>query len=230
MNSGVIAVGDSVTNACSRDLAIGGLDALSWAQRVADGIGQPLTVHARPGASSATIRRELLPQIDGRYSLGLVYVGINNVTSWRAWRREDLAEDLSVIVARVAEVADRVLVMGYPSTLGQARTVWPYGPGLGARLRDANRTVERAAAQSATLVQCPPLGGDEVWVDGVHPTSLGHHAMAQAALGALGVTLPPPAPVSLAPAFRAWRRRESVRFALSAPPRGVGKWLLTPHG
>lgn len=143
--TGIVAIGDSITNACSADLALGGVPARSWVQVVADVLQMPLDVHARPGASSAEIRRDLLPNVTDGHALGLVYVGVNNITSWRSWRRENLADDLAAIVRRMGEASDRVLVMGYPPNLGHSRAVWPYGPSLKSRIGAAAAVVEKVA-------------------------------------------------------------------------------------
>ncbi|UKA69598.1 SGNH/GDSL hydrolase family protein [Arthrobacter sp. FW306-06-A] len=226
-SGGIVAAGDSITNACSADLVVDGVPARSWVEWVAAAAGEPLTVHARPGAASATVRN-LLPDTAERYRLGLVYVGVNNIISWRWWRRDDLEADLRDIVKRMSDRADRVSVMQYPDTLGRAGAVFPYGPFLLRRVRAAQAIAARVAAESgATLIKPPALTGDRMWIDGVHPTSTGHLAMGQAALSALG--LPPVdtfAHASARPDFGRWRRRELVRFRLRQPVHGIGTWLL----
>ncbi|CAN7468490.1 SGNH/GDSL hydrolase family protein [Arthrobacter sp. LjRoot78] len=226
-SGGIVAVGDSITNACSADLVLDGVPARSWVEWVASAAGEPLTVHARPGAASAAVH-DLLPDNAERYRLGLVYVGVNNIISWRWWRRDDLEADLRNIVKRMADRADRVAVMQYPDTLGRAGTLAPYGPFLRRRVRAAQAIAARVAAESgATLIQPPALDGDRIWVDGVHPTSTGHLAMGQAALAALN--LPAVDTFGHAPArsdFANWRRLELVRFRFRQPIYGIGTWLL----
>lgn len=224
-SGGIVAVGDSITNACSADLVVDGVPARSWVEWVAAAAGEPLTVHARPGAASAAVKA-LLPDSAERYSLGLVYVGVNNIISWRWWRRDDLEADLRDIIKRVP--ADRVAVMQYPDTLGRAGTLFPYGPFLRRRVRAAQAIAARVASETgATLIQPPSLTGDRMWVDGVHPTSTGHLAMGQAALAALGLpTADSVAYTEPRPDFAQWRKRELVRFRLRQPFRGIGTWLL----
>jgi hypothetical protein len=227
MGQGIIAVGDSITSGCSPDLVVDAVPARSWAQWVAEATGQPLTVHAQPGASSSQIRA-LLPETLADYSLGLVHVGANNVTSWRAWRRDDLGSDLRAILSRLARHCDRVAVLQIPATLGRGRAALPYGPMLGSRVVKVRRAVDEAAADcGAVLVEPPRLTGGRVWIDGVHPTSSGHLALAQSTLTALG--LPPVdehGQAAQRPDFDAWRRRKTVHFMLRQPVRGVGGWLL----
>lgn len=224
---GIVAIGDSITNACSEDLVVDGVPARSWVEWVAAGAGLPLTVHARPGAASSAVKA-LLPDTAEQCSLALVYVGVNNVLSWRWWRRDDLESDLRDIIGRASNRSARVAVMQYPDTLGQAGTIFPYGPFLRHRVRAAQAIAARVTAETgATLIQPPPLDGDRVWVDGVHPTSAGHLAMGQAALAQL--SLPAAYDVGSVPPrtdFARWRRLELVKFCVRQPIRGVGTWLF----
>lgn len=220
-------MGDSITNACSADLVVGGVPARSWVEWVAAAVDEPLTLHAQPGASSSAIKA-LLPQTTERYSLGLIYVGVNNIISWRWWRRDDLETDLRYIMKLMAHRAERVAVMQYPDSLGCARAAFPYGPFLKRRVRSAQIIASRVAKETgATLIQSPALDGGRMWVDGVHPTSTGHLAMGQAALAALKL----PAVDIFAhtpsrPDYETWRRVQLVVFRFRQPIRGIGTWLL----
>lgn len=180
------------------------------------------------GLLNLTFIRELLPDTKERYHLGLVYVGVNNIISWRWWRRDDLEADLRNIVRRVGDRSERVAVMQYPDTLGRAGTLFPCGPFLRRRLRAAQAILARVAEDAgATLIQPPPLEHDQIWVDGVHPTSTGHLAMGRAALAALGLLLDDTAAYpSARPDFAEWRRQELVRFRFRQPVHGFGTWLL----
>lgn len=229
MTSGVIAVGDSITNGCSLDLALGGLPSRSWAQVVAEDMAAPLTVHARSGAASTEIRSDLLPHVEGAFALGLVHVGINNILSWQAWRGRQLADDLTAIVRRVTEVSERTLVLGYPTVLGHEIA---YGPGLKRRAKQANAVARGVAGDfGAVFIQCPDLRGrDEVWVDGIHPTSVGHMRIAIAVLGALGrEKVQPSTAEPLGAEFLRWRRREQLSFFVRQPVHNLGTWLLARH-
>lgn len=227
MAQGIIAVGDSITNACSKDLVIDGVAPRSWAEWVAEAAEEPLTVYARPGAPSSVVKT-LMPESLGNYALGLVHVGVNNTISWRWWRRDDLQADLRDILTRLVGHCDRVAVLQIPTTLGRAKTLMPYGPFLRRRITEARRTIAQAAAETgAVLIEPPALTGDRVWIDGVHPTSTGHLAMAQATLAELGLpSIDGPAAGTPRPDFEVWRRRELGRFRLRQPVRGVGTWLL----
>jgi hypothetical protein len=99
---------------------------------------------------------------------------------------------------------------------------------LGSRVAKARKAVaDTAVDRGAVLVEPPDLTGGRVWIDGVHPTSSGHLAIAQATLAALG--LPPvtdPGRATQRHDFDAWRRRRLAHFMLHQPVRGIGGWLL----
>ena len=225
-NGGIIAVGDSITNACSVDLIVDGVAPRSWVQCVAAAVGEPLTVYAKSGAPASQIRA-MLPEMPERYSLALVYVGVNNVISWRHWRRDDLAKELTAILTTVSKCADRVAVMQIPDTLGQSGALIPYGPFLKWRIRRAQQIVTNTTARTgATLIAAPALTGDRVWIDGVHPTSTGHRALADATCATLGLPAVPDAAAKPRPDYASWRRSARARFRLGQPARGIGVWVL----
>lgn len=227
---GIIAVGDSITAHCSPDLCVDGVPALSWAQWVGESLGQPLTTYAKPGAAAYQIL-ELLPDNLPSSELALVFAGVNDILSWRHWREGTLASGLAAILERVTLVADRTLVVQIPDDLGKNLAVLPYGPGLQKRVRVAQGLVAGVVAETgATLVTPPDLRlGNRMWVDGVHPTSSGHLAMADAALSVLGAQ-----PASSLGFQRALSRSDFAAFKLKwaawymfrQPVVGNGSWLL----
>jgi lysophospholipase L1-like esterase len=229
VSSGVVAVGDSITNACSVDLTLGGVPPLSWAQWVARTMGEDLDVYARPGATSAEIRREILPTRLPDCRLGLVFVGVNNVLSSRAWRNEDLASDVDQIAQAVRSVAQDVVVVNPSTTLGRGSVPWTAGPTVRRRVTEA-RQVIRAVGESrdCVVVDCPPLSGDELWIDGVHPTSLGHLRLADAVLDAIGAQRASDLDWVHAVGrtdYAAWRRRQLVLLPAVSIKRTAG-WVV----
>lgn len=226
MCHGILAVGDSITNACSRDLVVGGVPPRSWVQWVAVSTGLPLSVHARPGASSSGIKN-LIPATLGDYAIGLAYVGVNNTISWRRWRRDDLREDLAGILARMSGHCETVAVMQIPTTLGHSKALAPYGPFLRRRVREAQKIIAEVTAEAgATLIECTPIR-EHIWIDGVHPTSCGHLSMGNAALRALGLPgIDDFTREAERPEFDKWRRQERARFMLVQPVRGIVGWLF----
>lgn len=196
---GVVAVGDSITNSCG--FPTGNLPLATWAQWVARAIGEPVTTHARSGASTDVIRADLLPEVDGEYRLGLVYCGSNDLLRGRPV--EQYVADLDEILARVAKVCDTVLTFTPPLWVGRVPTVAPYGRRL--RRVYAYGAAIRAVAEplGVQVVQAPELSGPRfVAADRVHPTAAGQLAFADAAvwrLRDLGWDVPLPSSLVAAP-------------------------------
>jgi lysophospholipase L1-like esterase len=228
-SGGIVAVGDSITNACSKDLSVGGVPSRSWAEWVAAALGESLTVHAKPGASSAEILALLPPEIPPA-RLALVFVGVNNIISWRKWRTNDLADDLAAILDRLSG-AERIAVMLPPKSLGKTFAPFPYGPLRKHRISKARAIIRQVAGRCGALViDSPKLSGDRIWIDGVHPTSTGHLAMADATLATLNEAarasqLEYRQP-TIRPDFKRWRAQAAVKFILTQPVHGIGTWLL----
>lgn len=226
---GIVAIGDSITNACSEDLNVSGVPSLSWAEWLALALGEPLTVHAKPGAGSSEIL-EMLPRELPASRLAVVFVGVNNIISWRKWRTNDLAADLTAILNRVSGT-ERIAVMLPPKTLGQTWVPFPYGPLRRQRIAEARATIcQVAALGGAVVIESPRLTGSRVWIDAVHPTSTGHLAMADAALAALGEPVRASCleyvPSVPRPDFALFRAKAGLKFFLVQPLKGVGTWLL----
>ena len=88
---GVLAFGDSITNGGGE--LQWGVALQSWALWVARGLGVPFTTYAADGARATDVRREQVPAFlsrdahpDGRYDLGCLYVGVNDVRGARLGR------------------------------------------------------------------------------------------------------------------------------------------------
>ena len=97
---GVLALGDSITNGGGE--LQWGVALQSWALWVARGLGLPYSPHAVDGARVGDVLAAQVPAVgDGRYDLGCLYIGVNDVraldwdtsqlrarttpTSWRSW-------------------------------------------------------------------------------------------------------------------------------------------------
>lgn len=228
-SGGIVAIGDSITNACSKDLNTEGVPSRSWAEWVSLALDEPLTVHAQSGASSAEILA-LLPAKIPPARLGLVFVGVNNIISWRKWRTNDLANDMTAIISRLAG-SERIAVMLPPRTLGRTWAPFPYGPFRGWRIEHARQVIRQVAEScGAVVVESPPLTGGRIWIDAVHPTSTGHLAMADATMAALSeptrASTLAYVPTALRPDFAKFRAKAAVKFALTQPVRGLGAWLF----
>jgi hypothetical protein len=229
MLGGIIAVGDSITNACSKDLNVLGVPSRSWVEWVSLAVGEPLTVHAKPGASSAEILT-LLPAEIPPTKLALVFIGVNNIISWRKWRRDDLGNDLTAVLDRLVD-AERVAVMLPAVTLGRSFVPLAYGPLRKYRVVRARAIIrEVAKRRGAVLIDAPALSGHQIWIDAVHPTSTGHLAMADATLSALGESARASRLgyeySSPRPDFARFRARALVKFLLTQPAHGIGTWIM----
>lgn len=230
MTGGIVAIGDSITNSCG--FPAGNLPLASWAQWVARGLDEPITIHARPGYTAAQVRAELLPEVTGRYRLALVYVGTNDML--RARPVADFVADYAAILARAAEVSETVLTLTLPLWVGRVPTIAPYGRRL-RRIYAYGDAMRKAAAEvGALVVQAPEVHGPRyVAADRVHPTAAGHVAFADAAAWALrdaGWTIQVPSHLAGEPdPVTAVERREwvagSLRPMVEAPLRHLARRL-----
>jgi lysophospholipase L1-like esterase len=180
---GVLAFGDSITNGGGE--LQWGVALQSWALWTARGLGLPYTGCAVDGASAADVGALQIPGFaahsaapGGRYDVGCLYVGANDVRA-PAWDPADYDRDLRTALGFLRERCDRVLACTLPRDLGRPRA--------GARVEVANGLIERAAAETgALLVDLRDFGArNRVMVDAVHPTAFGQIAIAERALDAL---------------------------------------------
>ena len=176
---GVLAFGDSITNGGGE--LQWGVALQSWALWTARGLGLPFTGYATDGARVEDVVRTQIPSHatpDARYELGCLYIGVNDVRSveWDAAAFErGVREALTYLGAR----CDRVLTLTVPLDLGRPRA--------GAKVRELNSVVERAASDTGALVL--DLSGfgarNLVMADHVHPTAFGQIFIAERALDVL---------------------------------------------
>jgi lysophospholipase L1-like esterase len=174
---GVLAFGDSITNGGGE--LQWGVALQSWALWLARGLGLPYTPHAADGARVEDVLRNQVPAVgDGRYDVGCLYIGVNDVRAldWdRARFESGHAEALGFLSAR----CDRVLTATVPLDLGRPRA--------GARVAEVNAAIEASARCHGALVL--DLGGfgarNLLMADHVHPTAFGQIAIAERALDLL---------------------------------------------
>jgi hypothetical protein len=95
------------------------------------------------------------------------------------WDAQAYDRDLRAALAFLGERCERVLACTIPLDLGRPRA--------GARVREANVAIERAAAEAgALIVDLRDFGArNRVMVDAVHPTAFGQIAIAERALDVL---------------------------------------------
>ncbi|WP_028062308.1 GDSL-type esterase/lipase family protein [Solirubrobacter soli] len=179
---GVLAFGDSITNGGGE--LQWGVALQSWALWVARGLGLPFTTYAVDGARAADVRGEQVPAFlaraadpDGRYDLGCLYVGVNDVRR-PDWDPAAFAADHAAILDVLAERCDRLLLVTLPLDLGRPRA---------AGAAAANAVIEAAARErGALLLDLRDFGARNlVMVDHVHPTAFGQVWIAERALSVL---------------------------------------------
>lgn len=173
---GLVALGDSITNG-GGNMAFG-VYPRSWAHWLALALELPYTGLASDGAVAATVVAEQLPALRGRYDVGALYVGVNDVRSVD-WDEPAYARDLAAAAGALAGCCERVVVLTVPLDVGRPRA--------GAKVRGCNATIRRVAAETGAVVA--PLddlrGHRLVLPDAVHPTALGQLELADRAARAL---------------------------------------------
>src|SRR5947208_104812 len=167
---GVLAFGDSITNGGGE--LQWGVALQSWALWLARGLGLPYTGYATDGARARDVVerqipafRELSVRPDGRYDVGCLYIGVNDV------RAEDFSpsrfeHDFELALGFVAKRCERLLTVLIPHDLARLRAEEPISrvPAIGAWLvtrydlalavmRDADRfTVDDPRFSTARVV------------------------------------------------------------------------------
>jgi lysophospholipase L1-like esterase len=174
---GVLALGDSITNGGGE--LQWGVALQSWALWVARGLGLPYTPHAVDGARVDDVLRVQVPAVgDGRYDLGCLYIGVNDVRALD-WDRERFERGHSEVLGFLAERCDRLLTLTVPLDLGRPRA--------GARVAEVNAAIEASARRHGGLVlDLRGFGARNLLMaDHVHPTAFGQIAIAERALDVL---------------------------------------------
>lgn len=177
---GVVAFGDSITNGGGE--LQWGVALQSWALWVARSLGLPYSPFAADGASAAHVLREQIPafaaRADGRYDLGCLYVGVNDVRG-RDWDRAAFERDHRAALGFLAPRCERLLTLTVPLDLGRPRA--------GAKVHEVNAAIEASArAHGALTADLRHFGARNLLMaDHVHPTAFGQIAIAERALGVL---------------------------------------------
>src|ERR687893_1797965 len=160
---GVVALGDSITNGGGE--LQWGVALQSWALWTARGLGLPYTGVAVDGARAADVVARQLPAVEaqagGRWDLGCLYVGVNDVRALD-FDAGAYARDHRTALAFLADRCDRVLTATFPLDLGRPPAGW---------LAEGNAAVERnARAADALLLDLRGFRGRQlVMADHVHP-------------------------------------------------------------
>ena len=174
---GVLALGDSITNGGGE--LQWGVALQSWALWVARGLGVPYSPHAADGARVGDVLATQVPAVgDGRYDLGCLYIGTNDVRQLD-WERERFERGHDEALGFLAERCDRLLTATVPLDLGRPRA--------GAKVHEVNAAIEASARRHGALVlDLRDFGARNLLMaDHVHPTAFGQIAIAERALDLL---------------------------------------------
>lgn len=175
----LLALGDSITvGGPGADVA--GVPCRSWARWLAEALGLRPVLLAEPGLTAPGLASRWLPRIpDGRFAVGALYIGVNDVRS-PAWEPEPYAAALARCAGAVAAVSDRTVLLTAPLDLGRPRA--------GGKVADLNALVRAEAARVGAIVceLTDMCGRRLVDPDAVHPTALGQRWIAGRASAALG--------------------------------------------
>jgi lysophospholipase L1-like esterase len=188
---GVLAFGDSITNGGGE--LQWGVALQSWAQWLARGLGLPFTNFAVDGARVEGVVGDQVPAFErrtanpaARYDVGCLYVGVNDVRALD-WDARAFEDGFRRALGFLTDRCDRTLVLTAPLDLGRPRA--------GAKVRELNAVVERAAADAGALVVdlSDLRARNHVMADRVHPSAFGQIAIAERALDVLARDGRPPA-------------------------------------
>lgn len=180
---GVLAFGDSITNGGGE--LQWGVALQSWALWLARGLGLPYSGHAVDGARVGDVLATQIPAFerrgaypDGRYDVGCLYIGVNDVRSLD-WDADAFAAGVTEALGFLAARCERVLALTAPRRLGV--------PPAGTRVAALNAAIRGGAAATGALVlDLSDFGArNQVMADRVHPTAFGQIAIAERALAAL---------------------------------------------
>jgi lysophospholipase L1-like esterase len=174
---GVLAFGDSITNGGGE--LQWGVALQSWALWLARGLGLPYTPHAADGARVDDVLSSQVPAVgDGRYDLGCLYVGVNDVRAVD-WDRERFERGHAEALGFLAGRCDRLLTATVPLDLGRPRAA--------AKVHEVNAAIEASARRHGALVlDLRDFGARNlVMADHVHPTAFGQIAIAERGLDLL---------------------------------------------
>jgi lysophospholipase L1-like esterase len=183
MNLGVLAFGDSITNGGGE--LQWGVALQSWAQWTARALGLPYTGYATDGARVRDVLHQQIPAFaaraarpDGRYDVGCLYIGVNDVRGLD-WDAEAFAAEFEPALRFVGDRCDRVLALTAPLRLGL--------PPAGPKVTELNAVVRKTAGRVGALVVdlSDFWARNHVMADRVHPTAFGQIAIAERALAVL---------------------------------------------
>jgi lysophospholipase L1-like esterase len=177
---GVLALGDSITNGGGE--LQWGVALQSWALWTARGLGLPYSTFAEDGARARDLVARQLAALDarapdGRYDLGCLYIGVNDVRALD-FDPQAFARDHLTALHHLKARCDQVLAVTIPQDLGRPKA---------GHTDDGNAIIRANAATARALVLDLRdfRGRNLVMADHVHPTAFGQIAIAERALALL---------------------------------------------
>lgn len=182
-NTGIIALGDSIMNGHG-DSAIG-VQCQSMAYWLARAADTSVWLLAEGGATSSQVVAQQVPRVEGATAgIALFNMGTNDVLS--SWDAAKLEKNANITVEALAEVADRVLVVGPPGCLRD------FSATVAQRYAVAREALQRVADESGSLfLALDGLRGPRLtFGDNVHLNTLGNLRVADEAAALLGLQAP----------------------------------------
>ncbi len=179
----MLAFGDSITNGGGE--LQWGVALQSWALWTARGLGIPYSPYAVDGATVEDVVEKQIPTFalvaadpDGRYELGCLYIGCNDVRL-PGFDPTSFEHTFDSALRFMRDRCDQLLTATIPLDMGR-----PHNRAL---IEQTNVAIERTAATHGALVlDLRHFGGRRVMMaDHVHPTALGQVAIAERALDLL---------------------------------------------
>src|SRR3954471_4583802 len=171
----LVALGDSITNG-GGGMALG-VYPRSWAHWLALAMDVPYHGLASDGADAHAVLHEQVPRLRERYSVGALYVGVNDVRRVD-WDAAAFERDHHAAVDALTERCARVVTLTVPLDLGRPRA--------GAKVRDCNAIIRASGATVVALDDLRPFR--HLLPDAVHPHALGQLEIADRAARALNVS------------------------------------------
>ena len=178
----MLAFGDSITNGGGE--LQWGVALQSWALWVARGLALPFTCYAVDGARVRDVVEHQIPAFErltgaqGRYELGCLYIGVNDVRA-PDWDPPEFSERFRNALQFLCDRCERVLTVTAPLDLGRPRAA--------RQVEDLDDVVSGVAGELGTLLLDLRSWGARnlVMTDHVHPTAFGQIDIAERALSVL---------------------------------------------
>ena len=178
----MLAFGDSITNGGGE--LQWGVALQSWALWVARGLALPFTCYAVDGARVRDVVEHQIPAFErltgaqGRYELGCLYIGVNDVRA-PDWDPPEFSERFRNALQFLCDRCERVLTVTAPLDLGRPRAA--------RQVEDLDAVVSGVAGELGTLLLDLRSWGARnlVMTDHVHPTAFGQIDIAERALSVL---------------------------------------------